>query len=1412
MELFTNDELWFGISDHDVVRVCLLLVATIFFMGRETRYNIPDNVLQLVDDLPVWNSYLLGEASPEKMTRYNLYGFVWAVKVRFERPHKPVFSFSTGKVKISGQGQLIPGHGTSKGHTRSYANAVNGIPSSANPGSLISSSPALVLDDNCLIERDFSKYVMGRVKDVHSISNIMSILHDEDDDSVQGDLHNSNQTVLSEEEEEEFNYSKVEGVLKTIYEVNSISDQGYIREPDKQISEDPFGIYNILHKNQPHGEIKAPSSSLSHPPGFTPVALAAKTGNVHSNKVVNEIPASMNSPLIDVEVVNSPQEVHMEVPKGSIGQSVDSKGGSVLGVLEEVIRVGQAIGFSMEGCEKDIEAIIGNQGDDVGETILMGDFNEVRSREEWRGSVFNPSGARVFNYFIDSLGLVDVKLEGYSFTRSHPSATKISKLDRFLVSDGVISLFPSISAICLDRHLSDHRPILLRDVQVDFGPTLFRFFHSWFCYEGFDEMVEQSWRAFSHSDRNAMIRFKKKLQDLKIIIRQWIKVKRDQLSRRCGLIGQLHDIKKKEAADYFQKSKKRSQLAIRGVFVDGLWENDPMVVKEAFHNHFASWFKMPTFSGIKINFPFPDRLSPDHASDIERDVSRDEIREAVWNCGENKSPGPDGYTFEFFKKYWGFIGLIFVKRLITSSQKGLFLRVSAFVSERQILDGPFIINEFLHWCKRKHEKAMFFKVDFAKAYDSVRLDYLIDVLGAFRFRSKWCQWIRGTFCFAKASILVNGSPSNEFNFHCGLKQGDPLASLLFILVMESLHLSISRMVEAGLFKGIRLNSSLSLSHLFYADDALIIGVGVSRSATEAAASSIGCSIIDKQFHYLGIMGGGNTSRHKAWEEVVLKIRSRLSKWKAKTLSIGAPKGVLKKMESLRNKFFIGVDHSDQKITWIAWDKVLASKLKSGLRVSSFFALNRALLFKWIWRFISQDGSLWFHVMQALYGSNINLHSTHITSNWCSILREMHLLKVKGFDFMSLCSKKVGDCNNTSFWFDIWKGESNLHDTFPRMFALETDKQSTVAAKIAQVDGSFRRPVRGGLEQDQFNKLISSIDSVSLSSSQDRWVCNASGDGSFRVKDIRNLIDDLILPSWSEPTRWVKFIPIKINIFVWRARRDCLPTRYNLVRRGVFIDSNACPICDAYEEDIHHILFQCDLAQAVLRRICRWWDLDWQIWSLFANWNDWFSAIKLATNIKSLLEDDYDEADNSYIMDKEDVLGESDAIKETIGIIDKRKGESDSGVSDVFHQELAYKKHQFIGEGSAYIYEESQEKYSVSQLLQLASNEKSGTAFDCTQLEVDNPIDWSFPNFNEPFSQSQICGSVGYDDMLALDDMMVNKENISNTKLDETVVDCATVQATPPPNAIEEHKYHPTDNVEVQELHPPPKPASLIYNF
>nr|GFB99592.1 RNA-directed DNA polymerase, eukaryota [Tanacetum cinerariifolium] len=271
-----------------------------------------------------------------------------------------------------------------------------------------------------------------------------------------------------------------------------------------------------------------------------------------------------------------------------------------------MIRVGKAMGYSMDGCVKDLEQIIGTQGvsrkrllwDYVltlidrwnEEVVVLGDFNEVWNIDERRGFGFNPTSARVFDQFILASGLVDVKMEGYTFTWSHPSGSKMSKLDRFLVSEGIFSIFPSISAVCLDCHLLDHRPTILCEVQADFGPIPFRFYHTWISLEGFDVMVEQTWRSFSHNDANKMIHVKKD----------------------SGPQG-------------------------------GIWCTNPNKVKEAFFKHFEARFKKPVNHRLKINFPFSERLSDVQASDLERRVSRDEIRLAVWNYEENKSPGLDGY-------------------------------------------------------------------------------------------------------------------------------------------------------------------------------------------------------------------------------------------------------------------------------------------------------------------------------------------------------------------------------------------------------------------------------------------------------------------------------------------------------------------------------------------------------------------------------------------------------------------------------------------------------------------------------------------------------------------------------------------------------------------------------------------------
>ncbi|GJZ99713.1 RNA-directed DNA polymerase, eukaryota [Tanacetum coccineum] len=164
----------------------------------------------------------------------------------------------------------------------------------------------------------------------------------------------------------------------------------------------------------------------------------------------------------------------------------------------------------------------------------------------------------------------------------------------------------------------------------------------------------------------------------------------------------------------------------------------------------------------------------------------------------------------------------------------------------------------------------------------------------------------------------------------------------------------------------------------------------------------------------------------------------------------------------------------------------------------------------------------------------------------------------------------------------------------------------------------RRSVRDWVESKKFSDLSSFLNSVVLSTSNDRWYFSLSSSGEFSVKDTRLAIDDLVLPSHSEPTRWVKLIPIKINVFM-RARRGCLPTRYNLVQKGVILESTSCPVCFSDEEDVHHLLFRCSLSQEVLHRVCRWWEIDFQLWRSFSEWDEWFSSIRLPGSVKGFLE-------------------------------------------------------------------------------------------------------------------------------------------------------------------------------------------------
>lgn len=164
-----------------------------------------------------------------------------------------------------------------------------------------------------------------------------------------------------------------------------------------------------------------------------------------------------------------------------------------------------------------------------------------------------------------------------------------------------------------------------------------------------------------------------------------------------------------------------------------------------------------------------------------------------------------------------------------------------------------------------------------------------------------------------------------------------------------------------------------------------------------------------------------------------------------------------------------------------------------------------------------------------------------------------------------------------------------------------------------------RDVRGGIESSQLMLLEQALEGLMLSPLDDRWVWDLNGEGTFRVKDVRTLLDDHFLPKESTATRWVSFVPIKVNVFAWRVSLDRLPTRKNLVARGVQITDLRCPICDSQEEDVSHLFFSCCMANNVCKLVCRWWNISHTELSSYAEWLGWFESLRLNSKLKKVLE-------------------------------------------------------------------------------------------------------------------------------------------------------------------------------------------------
>jgi hypothetical protein len=217
------------------------------------------------------------------------------------------------------------------------------------------------------------------------------------------------------------------------------------------------------------------------------------------------------------------------------------------------------------------------------------------------------------------------------------------------------------------------------------------------------------------------------------------------------------------------------------------------------------------------------QVSPLENTFLVAPFTEKEIRDAIFDMDHNKAPGPDGFPAEFYQQFWDVIkgdlmqmfhdlhngdlplfSLNFgVITLLPKTQEAskiqqyrpicllnvsfkIFTKVAtirvnsvadniispsqtAFMRGRNILEGVVILHETVHELHRKNQSGVIFKIDFEKAYDKVRWNFLIQTLRLKGFSNKWIDWIKSFILGGSVAINVNDEVGPYFQTKKGLR-------------------------------------------------------------------------------------------------------------------------------------------------------------------------------------------------------------------------------------------------------------------------------------------------------------------------------------------------------------------------------------------------------------------------------------------------------------------------------------------------------------------------------------------------------------------------------------------------------------------------------------------------------------------